>query len=113
MLQVGASMVWRGDGAAERAGLENRRPRKGSASSNLAPSAICNSPLEVVASLTHPDHPIMGRLLIWIGFFVGSWLGSLVPGLWGSGDFSLSSLFCSALGGMAGILGGWKLGRGV
>ena len=29
----------RGDGAAERAGLENRRPRKGSASSNLAPSA--------------------------------------------------------------------------
>src|SRR5687767_12646199 len=31
--------TWRGDGAAERAGLENRRPRKGSASSNLAPSA--------------------------------------------------------------------------
>lgn len=39
-LPVGASRVWRGDGAAERAGLENRRPRKGSASSNLAPSAI-------------------------------------------------------------------------
>ena len=36
---MGASRVWRGDGAAERAGLENRRPRKGSASSNLAPSA--------------------------------------------------------------------------
>ena len=35
-----ASRVWRGDGAAERAGLENRRPRKGSASSNLAPSAM-------------------------------------------------------------------------
>ena len=32
-------MVWRGDGAAERASLENWRPRKGSASSNLAPSA--------------------------------------------------------------------------
>lgn len=31
--------VWRGDGAAERASLENWRPRKGSASSNLAPSA--------------------------------------------------------------------------
>jgi hypothetical protein len=29
----------RGDGAAERASLENWRPRKGSASSNLAPSA--------------------------------------------------------------------------
>ena len=29
----------RGDGVAERASLENWRPRKGSASSNLAPSA--------------------------------------------------------------------------
>jgi hypothetical protein len=32
-------MIWRGDGVAERASLENWRPRKGSASSNLAPSA--------------------------------------------------------------------------
>ena len=32
-------MMRRGDGAAERASLENWRPRKGSASSNLAPSA--------------------------------------------------------------------------
>ncbi len=35
-----ASLVWRGDGAAERAGLENRRWGNSSASSNLAPSAI-------------------------------------------------------------------------
>ena len=34
------NMTWRGDGVAERASLENWRPRKGSASSNLAPSAI-------------------------------------------------------------------------
>jgi hypothetical protein len=33
-------MVWRGDGVAERAGLENRRWGNSSASSNLAPSAI-------------------------------------------------------------------------
>ena len=33
------NIEWRGDGAAERASLENWRPRKGSASSNLAPSA--------------------------------------------------------------------------
>ena len=32
-------LMWRGDGVAERASLENWRPRKGSASSNLAPSA--------------------------------------------------------------------------
>jgi hypothetical protein len=55
----------------------------------------------------------MARFLIWIGFFVGSWLGSLMPGLWGSGDFSFSSLLFSALGGMAGILGGWKIGKRI
>lgn len=38
-LPVGSSEVWRGDGAAERAGLENRRWGNPSASSNLAPSA--------------------------------------------------------------------------
>ena len=38
--QVWSSKGWRGDGVAERASLENWRPRKGSASSNLAPSAI-------------------------------------------------------------------------
>ena len=33
------NLVWRGDGAAERAGLENRSPGNWTASSNLAPSA--------------------------------------------------------------------------
>ncbi len=55
----------------------------------------------------------MGRTLIWIGFFVGSWLGSLVPGLWGSGEFTLASLLFSAVGGVAGILAGWKIGRSL
>ena len=34
-----ANLAWRGDGAAERAGLENRSPGNWTASSNLAPSA--------------------------------------------------------------------------
>ena len=38
------SSGWRGDGVAERASLENWRPRKGSASSNLAPSANQSGP---------------------------------------------------------------------
>jgi hypothetical protein len=49
-------VIWRGDGAAERASLENWRPRKGSASSNLAPSAMfsrvmCTFVLGIVAKL--------------------------------------------------------------
>ncbi len=40
----------RGDGAAERASLENWRPRKGSASSNLAPSANDTSWIMTVES---------------------------------------------------------------
>ena len=55
-LRVGSGMVWRGDGVAERASLENWRPRKGSASSNLAPSAkfsrvICTFSAGAVAKL--------------------------------------------------------------
>ena len=38
--RVNQRLVWRGDGVAERAGLENRRWGNSSASSNLAPSAI-------------------------------------------------------------------------
>lgn len=43
--------IRRGDGAAERAGLENRSPRKGTASSNLAPSAIIHGKAPVIPSL--------------------------------------------------------------
>ena len=41
----------RGDGVAERASLENWRPRKGSASSNLAPSANDTSRFMISVSL--------------------------------------------------------------
>jgi hypothetical protein len=58
-LRVGASMVWRGDGVAERASLENWRPRKGSASSNLAPSATDES--DLVSSVSHPSPPSLIR----------------------------------------------------
>ena len=44
-------LMWRGDGVAERASLENWRPRKGSASSNLAPSANNTSRFIISVSL--------------------------------------------------------------
>ncbi len=49
------------------------------------------------------------RPLIWIGVFIGSTVGGLIPSLWGAGLFSFSSLLFSALGGFAGIWLGFRL----
>lgn len=51
------------------------------------------------------------RSFIWIGMFIGSSLGSYLPALWGAGLFSLSSIIFGALGGIAGIWAGFKLGQ--
>ena len=49
--------------------------------------------------------------LIWLGVFVGSALGGLVPTLWGDSAFSMSGVFTTAIGGFLGIWLGWKLGE--
>ncbi len=49
------------------------------------------------------------KQLIWIGLFVGSTIGGLIPELWGAGAFSLSSIFLSGLGAVLGIYGAFKL----
>ncbi|MBI3589080.1 MAG: hypothetical protein HY093_01545 [Candidatus Liptonbacteria bacterium] len=51
------------------------------------------------------------KSIIWLGMIVGSTVGSFVPALWGSGVFSYSSLFFSALGGVVGIWLGFRLSR--
>lgn len=54
----------------------------------------------------------MDTKLVWIGMFVGSTLGSLVPMLWGSGVLSISSILLSAVGGFLGIWLGYRIGKG-
>jgi hypothetical protein len=49
--------------------------------------------------------------MIWIGAFVGGTLGGLLPCLWHASMFSMSGLLFSTMGGLAGIGGGWKIGR--
>jgi hypothetical protein len=49
--------------------------------------------------------------LIWIGMFIGSTIGGLIPGLWGAGSFSLSSVIFTAVGGFAGIWLGLKISK--
>ncbi|MDR3571402.1 MAG: hypothetical protein P4L81_04365 [Candidatus Pacebacteria bacterium] len=46
--------------------------------------------------------------LVWIGLTVGSTLGSMIPLLWGAGELSFSSIFLGGVGGVAGILLGYK-----
>ena len=51
------------------------------------------------------------KSFIWIGMFIGSTIGAYVPALWGAGVLSFSSIILSAVGGIAGIWGGWRLGQ--
>ena len=50
------------------------------------------------------------KKLIWLGLAAGSIVGSSIPALWGSSLFSLTSSFLSAIGGLAGIWLGYRLG---
>ncbi len=49
------------------------------------------------------------RSVIWIAMLVGSTIGGFIPALWGANFLSISSVFCSALGGLAGIWIGFKI----
>lgn len=51
------------------------------------------------------------KQLIYLGLFVGSAVGGLVPELWGAGMFSMSSVIFSAIGGIAGIYLGFKISQ--
>ena len=51
------------------------------------------------------------KSLIWIGLFIGSTIGSVLPSLWGAGMFSFSSILLSAVGGIFGIWAGFKVGN--
>lgn len=51
------------------------------------------------------------KTLIWIGLFVGSTVGSYVPGLWGAEIFSVSSVLCGMAGGIVGVWLGFRMGE--
>jgi hypothetical protein len=51
------------------------------------------------------------KKLIWIGMFIGSSVGGMLPALWGDDLLSLSGLVLSLLGGIAGIWGGYRIAK--
>lgn len=53
----------------------------------------------------------MNKLLIGIGMFVGSTIGSYVPVLWGGSLLSLLSILFSVIGGVVGIWLGYQVSK--
>jgi hypothetical protein len=51
------------------------------------------------------------KTMVWIGMFVGSTIGGFIPELWGAGLISVSSIFFSGVGAVAGIWIGFKLSQ--
>jgi hypothetical protein len=49
------------------------------------------------------------RSSIWIGILIGSIIGGLIPGLWGDGMLSYSSVLLSGVGTFVGLWIGFKL----
>ncbi|MGA7936683.1 MAG: hypothetical protein WCA35_24220 [Kovacikia sp.] len=54
---------------------------------------------------------LMHKLLIGIGMFFGSTLGSYIPALWGASLFSLVSIVFGFIGGVIGVLLGYHLSK--
>ncbi len=50
---------------------------------------------------------------IWIGVFIGSTVGGLIPSLWGAGLFSFSSTLFGGIGSFVGIWLGWKISQNL
>ena len=53
----------------------------------------------------------MNRLLIGIGTFLGSTMGSYFPVLWGGSLLSLSSILFGMIGGVLGIIFAYRLSK--
>lgn len=53
------------------------------------------------------------KTTILIGVFLGSTIGGYIPALWGDGMFSMSGIFLSFVGGLAGLYAGYRIGQNL
>ena len=49
------------------------------------------------------------RSRIWLGILIGSTVGGFIPGLWGAGLVSYSSVLLSGIGAFVGLWVGYKM----
>lgn len=52
---------------------------------------------------------MQSKSFIWIGVFIGSTIGSLIPALWGDDMLSYSSVLFSGAGALVGLWIGFKI----
>jgi hypothetical protein len=52
---------------------------------------------------------MQSRSFIWMGAFIGSTIGSLIPWLWGDGVLSYSSVLLGGIGALVGLWIGSKM----
>jgi len=55
----------------------------------------------------------MTKKFVWIGLFVGSAIGNMVPMLWGGDAISISGVLFSTVGAIVGIWVGYRLGQSM
>ena len=55
----------------------------------------------------------MAKKFIWIGLFVGSTAGNMLPLLWGGDAMSVSGIVLSIVGGIAGIWVGYRYAQSL
>jgi hypothetical protein len=55
----------------------------------------------------------MTRKFVWIGLFVGSAIGNMLPMLWGGDAISISGVLFSMIGGIVGIWLGYRIGQSM
>ncbi|MEH1852891.1 MAG: hypothetical protein V7L11_14780 [Nostoc sp.] len=53
----------------------------------------------------------MNKLLIGIGMFLGTTIGSYIPILWGGSLLSITSILWSVIGGIVGILIAYRVSK--
>jgi dipeptide/tripeptide permease len=51
------------------------------------------------------------KTLTYTGLFIGSTIGSFIPTLWGDSLFGITGVLLSAVGGILGIIAGYKLSK--
>jgi hypothetical protein len=53
------------------------------------------------------------KKFIWLGFFVGSTIGNMLPTIWGGSVMSISGFVLAILGGIGGMWVGYRWGQSV